>query len=168
MLTREGGSRKMTWWQGGRGLDTPQKWWRYLWTAPYMSLEHLALAWGLAKQRKRKNFLHRQDQLHLIHGKPVGSILFSHCLPKPSIPHNSSVASQCIHFTWLQQQHWKPKNLIKQCPSSFPKYSTPYQKQEFDVKSLHRIYTRSTGWSSAQFWRLIKKSMTESREKGIF
>ena len=30
-----GGSRKMTWWQGGGGcLNTPQKWWRHLWTAP--------------------------------------------------------------------------------------------------------------------------------------
>ena len=35
-LTKGGGSRKMTWWQGGGGgLDTPQKWWRHLWTAPY-------------------------------------------------------------------------------------------------------------------------------------
>ena len=25
----------MTWWQGGGGLDTPQKWWRHLWKAPY-------------------------------------------------------------------------------------------------------------------------------------
>ena len=106
-----------------------------------MSLEHSALAWGLAKQRKRENFLHRQDQLHLIHGKPVGSILFSHCLPKPSIPHYSTVASQCLHFTRLQQQHWKPKNWIKQFPSSIPKYILHHiKKKEFDVKSLHRIH----------------------------
>ena len=98
---------------------------RHLWTAPYMSLEHSALAWGLAKQRKRENFLHRQDQLHLIHGKPVGSILFSHCLPKPSIPHYSTVASQCLHFTWLQQQqHWKPKKMNKHC---FPGFHPPSQ-----------------------------------------
>ena len=45
-LTRGGDSWKMTWWQGGGGgLDTPQKWWRHLWTAPNHAQRDIAV-WG--------------------------------------------------------------------------------------------------------------------------
>ena len=45
-LTKGGASRKMTWWQGGGGggLDTPIKWWRHLWTAPYGECIYLCLS----------------------------------------------------------------------------------------------------------------------------
>ena len=41
------------------------------------------------------------NQLHLIHGKPVGSVLFSHCLPPPPppLPQHSTTPSSTTLYT---------------------------------------------------------------------